>query len=227
MNLTEMLDRHGASLSTLEIHEWEGSHFLRLTLSRHDIDQIKEKCPSLSKLGLDINRDGAWPFELLDPLAANRNLSSLELSFELGMNMHDESHYYEYSRGVNRSRDFRKPLVNTCSTLLLFKRLRSLKQGVELQKLTLTVGDAGREYSHMMRASAWGETLAKVYECTVLDGKGDRKGDREAWCEQIVRGMDTPEDQFDSDEDEDNNFNEQVRLLEEENTRRLEGEFEL
>ncbi len=235
MNLSEILDCHGASLNTLEIHEWEGSHLLRPSLSCHDIDQFREKCPSLSKLGLDINRDGAWPFELLDPLAANRNLSSLELSFELGMNMHDESGmnmhdesgFYEYPRGLNKSRDFRKPLVNTSSSLFLFKRLRSLKQGVELQKLTLTVGDAGREYSHMMRASAWGETLAEVYECNVLDDKGDRKGDREAWCEQKIRAMDSPEEHFDSVEDEDNNFNEQLRLLEEENIRRLEGEFEL
>ena len=61
INLTEILDRHGDSIETLKIHEWEGNHFLRPTLSRSDLEQITQKCPSLSKLGLDINRNGTWP----------------------------------------------------------------------------------------------------------------------------------------------------------------------
>ena len=184
LDLPQILDRHGDSIETLEIHEWEGSHFLRPTLSRSELEQISHKCPSLTKLGLDINRNGTWPHELLDLLSANRNLSTLEISFELGMNLHRDANYYS---GINKTKDFRQPVVDLLSSLTLFNRLRSLKQGVELQTMRFFVGDAGREYGHMMRSWSWGETLAEVYECTTVDSKGRRKTEGEAWCEQSLR----------------------------------------
>ena len=186
-NITQILDRHGSTLDTLEIREWEGDSFPRLTLSFQELEQISQKCSSLSKLGLDINRNVTWPFELLDALARNKNLSSLELFFELGMDMHQgQPSYGHYPDGVNKTTDFRQPLVTTTSSLDIFKRLRSLKQGVELQQLKLYVGDIGRDYGHMMRFEGWGEELAETYACSVLDSKGERKDEDLAWCEQIV-----------------------------------------
>lgn len=225
MNLTEILDRHGAALETLEIHEWEGDHFLRPTLSRAELEQIRQKCPSLSKLSLDINRNGTWPFDLLYPLAANRNLSSLELFFELGMNEHQREHEYELiGESFSKSRLFRKPLVNKTSSLCLFERLRSLKQGVALQHLKLVVGDAGREYSHMLRSPAWGESLAEVYECGVLDSGGDAEGDGQVWCEQRSTGRNIQEQMED---DQDDTLEEELRQMEEEELRKVQAQFEL
>ena len=108
IDLDRVLERHGATLDALEIREWERDHYLRPTLSFQEIDQIRSKCPSLSTLSLDINRNGTWPYELLDALAANGNLSSLALFFELGLDIHQNDDDYgldEY--GLNKTRDFR------------------------------------------------------------------------------------------------------------------------
>ena len=184
VNMTQILDRHGSTLRTLEIREWEGGNFPRPTLSLQELQKISQECPSLSELGVDINRNGTWPFELLDSLAANKNLSSLELFFELGMDIHQDPSS-PYSSGVNKTTDYRQPVLNTISSLSIFRRLRSLKQGVELKVLRLNVGDVGREYGHMLRFPGWGESLAEVYECSVLDSEGKGKDEEAVWCRQV------------------------------------------
>ena len=128
------------------------------------------------------------PYELLDSLAMNQNLSSLEIGLELGMNMHQESGYYSPTYGANKTEDFRQPLVDTVLSLKLFNRLRSLKQGVELQNPTyLRRRRWPRKYGHMLRFEAWGETLAEIYECSV------READGEPWCEQLSGDFSPPE----------------------------------
>ena len=142
------------------------------------------------------------------------------------MNEHREEHGYAdlFGERVNKTRDFRQPLVNTNSSLSLFNRLRGLKQGIELQRLTLVVGDADREYSHMMRLPAWGETLAEVYECSVLDSNGERKSDGEAWCTQRSSGIDIERHH---DQDDDDTLDEGLGQIEEEEFRRLQAESDL
>ena len=75
--------------------------------------------------------------------------------------------------------------MDISSSLDLFRRLRLLKQGVELQQLKLYVGNVGIDYGHMLRSPGWGENLAEVYDCNVLDESGKRKEAGSAWCEQL------------------------------------------
>ena len=191
INITQILDRHGSTLDALQIRDWEGSNFPRPTLSLQEIEQISRKCLSLSKLGLDINRNGSWPYELLDALAANQNLTSLEIFFELGMELNQDKLDAGYGwHEVNEAPEYRQPLVTEDSSLEIFNRLRSLKQGVELQNLTLYLGDFGRDYGHMLRLNGWGEDLAEAFECSVLDSEGKRKEEGEAWCKRLASHQD-------------------------------------
>ena len=215
VNFTRILDRHAHTLHALEIREWEGGSFPRPTLSLQQLKQISEKCPSLTKLGVDINRNGNWPLEMLDSLAANKNLSSLEIFFELGMDLHPRDYEFgeRWSR-PNKTRDYRQPVVDTTSALDIFKRLRALKRGVELLQLTLNVGDVGRDYGHMLRISEWGEGLAETYVCSVLDSDGQRKAEGVAWCEPGSEPQNPYNDdnpfEFEGEEDEDED---ELRML--------------
>ena len=216
VNWTQILDRHGSTLNTLEVREWESSYGWeqRPTLDQQQLQQISQMCPSLSKLGLDINRNGTWPFEILDSLAANERLDTLELFFELGMDQHQDDNYKMYGRPENRKADYRQPDLNRSSSLELFKRLRGLKKGVELQRMTLHMGDIDRDYGHMMRFPMWGEHLSETYECDVLDSKGQRKWGEMVWCTGEPRNMGGGFESIDEEDEGDTYLEEEeLRLL--------------
>lgn len=144
-----------------------------LTLTQ--LQSINTYCPSLTSLSIDMNRDGQWPYATLDTLASFKNLQTLSLNLELGIDQHtDELLYYvpRYARNIKEN-DFRQPIINATSSVGLFKYLRQLKEGVELKNLTLTVGDWGRDFGGGMRMSGWGEGLEEKWECFVVDGEDE------------------------------------------------------
>lgn len=169
---------HGSELQHLELREWEPETHLRPTLSPVQLHDINAHCPSLTSLTIDLNRNGNWPYPILDTLSTFRNLNSLTLNLELGIDQHvGQTHYYETRYGRNISEgDFRKPIVNENSGLELFRYLRDRKQGVELETLVLEMGHWGRDYGGMMRDCGWGEGLEEKWECRV-DRKADGEGE--------------------------------------------------
>ena len=102
---------------------------------------------------------------MFDTLAANENLSSLEI-------------FFEASQGVPL-----RALVNTTSSLDIFKHLRAHKRGVELTHLRVNVGDDDREN---MLYLDWFEEAVVTYSCSVLDGNGQRKAEGVAWCVRVI-----------------------------------------
>ena len=185
-NWTDVLARHGSTLKGLEIREWESENPFdpRPILSLPQIQRINDICPLLEELSVDINRNGTWPYELLGTLATFENLQKLKMWFELGIDQHgDEGSYWMPRSKRNISdEDYRQPSINSSSALTLFQYLRSQKKRVELQQLTLYVGDWGRDYGGGYRMPGWGEGLEDRYECSVLGDGGQRKLEGEAWC---------------------------------------------
>jgi len=186
VNWTGVLRRFGATLKALEIREWESSDpsWPRPVLSSTQLEQINGICPLLEDLSLDVDRSGAFPNEILDTLAKFENVQKLQLWFDLGIDQHQhESFYYEPIGSRNTDDNaYRQPLMNLTSAHSLFAHFRAQKKGTELQQLILYVGDWGRDYGGGMRFQGWGEGLEEKYQCSVLNGDGQRKSEGEAWC---------------------------------------------
>lgn len=186
VNWKSLLPRFSNSLKALEIREWESSDPSRPrpVLSYTQLEQIKEICPFLEEISLDINRNGTWPHQILGSLAKFENVQKLELWFELGVDLHQhESFYYEPSNTRNTSDEaYRQPLISKTAALDLFRQLRSQKHGRELQELVLYVGDWGRDYGGGMRFQGWGEGLEAKFTCSILHDGGQRNAEGVIWC---------------------------------------------
>ena len=69
--------------------------------------------------------------------------------------------------------------LNATSALRFYKRLRSLKEGNELLHFKIGLGNAGLGYYYKgHRGEADMDMNTVAYECTVLDGNGQRKRGR-------------------------------------------------
>ena len=188
MNWTEILPRHGSALKSLQVHEWESSDPAspRPVLSIPQLQRINNDCPLLEGLSVGINRNGNWPYEVLDTLATFKNLRKLHLWFELGIDQHQGRDHYHTPRDYTRLGEdsYRQPRVNPASASTLFSRLRAQKTGVELQELIMYVGDWGRSYGGGLRMPVWGEGLGEKHTCSVLGSDGQRRPEGEAWCDR-------------------------------------------
>lgn len=186
LNWTEVLSKHGNSLKNLSIHTWEsnGPSRPRPTFSLSQIRQVNELCPYLEDLTLDINRNRTWPTDILDSLAHFQQVRKLGLWIEVGMNeqLYDDDWDDLPSDGRDRTVDFRLPRLNASSALTLFKRLRSQKQGVQLQKVTLYLDD----WDDFHFGSGWlyggGYNSPQEFECSALNERGQQKPEGMAWC---------------------------------------------
>ena len=149
------------------------------------LQRIKADCPLLEDLSVRVNRNGTWPYDVLNTLATFENVRTLQLWLELGVDQHQgEEPYYELSSyGTTGDDAYRQPGVNSSSALGLFHHLRAQKGGVELLQLVLYVGDYGRDYGGGgLRFPSWGEGLEDKCVCDVQNNEGERKLEGEAWC---------------------------------------------
>lgn len=182
----QIMGRHGATLQELTIREFESNDRFnpRPTFSASKIQDLKASCPNLTQLGLDINRNGTWPYPILDTLVTFPKIRALDLFFEIGEDLHtnDEHTYYWHPPEEVDDSAIRLPRVSSSSALHLFRHLRSRKTGVELERLAVHVGDWGRDYGTGAWFQGWGRGRQDRFVCDVKDEKGDRKLEGEAWC---------------------------------------------
>lgn len=112
--LDVILTTHGQKLQSLSLKQSEGHepHLRRPMLSLDDIQAIKEYCPELTHLELDIDRDASygWPNRTFDALAQISSLESLKLRLEIGADLHlnDPGEYYWNSDGIDEPGPFRE-----------------------------------------------------------------------------------------------------------------------
>ena len=189
INWTDILPQHGDTLRALEIHEWESPNALEPTpaLSLSQLQRVKDDCPLLEDLSVRLNRNGSWPYDVIDTLATFESLKKLQLWLELGMDKHqgEQFYYAPISHRKTGEDDYRQPRVNSSSALSLFHHLRAQKKGVELQQLVLYVGDFGRHYDGGMRFQDWGEGLEEIHECNIFSRDGHGESEGEAWCGRV------------------------------------------
>lgn len=182
----KIISRHSETLQALSITNYESHNALnpRPTLSASKIQDLKTSCPKLTHLGLDINRNGTWPYPILDALATFPKIHVLDLFFELGEDLHTDEEYTYYWHPPEEADDsaFRLPRVSSSSALQLFRHLRSGKIGVELERLVVYVGNWGRKYGRGLGFHGWGKGRQERFVCDVMDENGIRKLEGEAWC---------------------------------------------
>ncbi|CAJ2503513.1 Uu.00g109070.m01.CDS01 [Anthostomella pinea] len=83
----EEITRHGATLRKLRLHEVEGWRSPKRRENIIDVESlraIRDHCPFIEDLTLDIPRDGDWPYEMLDILASFPRLHTLMIVFDVG-----------------------------------------------------------------------------------------------------------------------------------------------
>lgn len=81
----EPILRHGSGLRKVQIHQLENRDWASQAVSLDDLQTIRNNCPSIEELGVDLARDGTWPYEAFDILASFPRLRHLQLWFELGI----------------------------------------------------------------------------------------------------------------------------------------------
>ncbi|KAL8951368.1 MAG: hypothetical protein Q9222_002645 [Ikaeria aurantiellina] len=139
-NLTAILKKNAATLESVEIREWETSHWdTRPVLSPNQLLELNSICPDLKKLSIDVNRNGTWPLEVFDALSSFEKLQELRLNLELGTNQHAGESSDWLPRGLRNisSGEFRQPLYDAVSGSELFRYLKT-KKGVILEKMGLS-----------------------------------------------------------------------------------------
>ncbi|KAI1142638.1 hypothetical protein F5Y05DRAFT_365564 [Hypoxylon sp. FL0543] len=123
----ENLLRHKSTLKKLTIHQEESYEptWLQMAIDAKTLIAIRDNCPYIEELSLDISRDGEWPYEMLDILAGFRSLRFLKIWFELG---------------VADSSNPVQPYVHFSAVRNLFKYIHEHKTGNRLAKLEIASG---------------------------------------------------------------------------------------
>ncbi|KAI0842787.1 hypothetical protein F5Y06DRAFT_256088 [Hypoxylon sp. FL0890] len=90
--------RHRRTLKKLTIHQ-EGytSTWRERAIDAKTLITIRDNCPHIEELSLNISRDGEWPYEMLDILAGFGSLRVLKIWFELGNASNPVQPYVNFS----------------------------------------------------------------------------------------------------------------------------------
>ncbi|KAI1412536.1 hypothetical protein F5Y13DRAFT_162904 [Hypoxylon sp. FL1857] len=118
--------RHRSGLKKLTIHQEENykADWRQAAIDAKTLIEIRDNCPHIEELGLDISRDGEWPYEILDILAGFRSLRFLKIWFELG---------------IADARNPVQPYVRYSAVKSLFKYLREHAPGQTSQLVKLEI----------------------------------------------------------------------------------------
>jgi hypothetical protein len=176
--LDEIFDIHGPSLRSLSLHQHESSVPInrRPMLSLAEIDVVRARSPRLEHLGLDIDRNGTFPYDHLRAIAAIPTLTSLTLNMEVGTDLlaGDSGEYGWNAEGPEGPGPWREPRMNVSAAENLFAELRAMKRGKSLQKVEFGVGDwVDNVYSGPAFGAPWMAGRPRKFSCAVdREGKG-------------------------------------------------------
>lgn len=79
--------RHGSALRQLQLHtyeSWDGS-WSKKAIDVASLRSIRDGCPLIEDLYIDLARDGDWPWDALDTLGTFPRLRNLTICFALGI----------------------------------------------------------------------------------------------------------------------------------------------
>jgi hypothetical protein len=184
LNMTPILQTHGASLEKLSIHEFEhdcryatgNATWVRPVLSVSEVEEIALSAPNLKELTLDVYRSSnKWPNSMLKALSKFPHLAQLTMNF----NLEDptRSKYAEHCFVNERARDeyciiheLMEPQLNYTTAGEIFHIIRQYQAGTKLRKVTVSAGDFGRRVGGGMRFAPHNEWNWPVrHECWMED----------------------------------------------------------
>ena len=189
--LDVILAHHGPSLRSLRLHQLETDDPTqrRLALRPSQIRAIGRACPNLTRLGLDLDRNGTWPNATLTALASLAQVEALDLNFEIGADLNGGAHgdYGFNPHGIESGGRFREPRLSRDVAEALFADLRAMKNGTALRQLNVTVGDyEQRAYHGPLYLPSWEEGRARRFVCETVGEKGDG---RPPFCSGALTGL--------------------------------------
>lgn len=187
--LPDILDRHCRSLESLTLKQWEGDvpGKRRPMLSTEEITSIRDACPNLSSLELDIDRtaETGWPLATFDALTEFKNVTNLTLRFELGSDMH-RGHFTRPWSQSPPDDACREPNMNRTAAEALFAYLGERKAGKPLERVVFELGDyPDKGYMGPLYLPGWEEGRAKKFICEARGQAAADEGRRFGLCEVV------------------------------------------
>lgn len=171
--LSAILTRHGQSLRALHLHEREASrrpdrynNFLaspRVVFSVSEIKQIRDTCPYLSELTVDIDRSASTETEreIYALLATFPNLREINLHFDLGLThvqrrrwRDDHSHIQPFLPPQFGSQ---YPILSDESVANIWSSIASAKVGARLEALHVKTGEKAGYFERSFFRTYWQE----------------------------------------------------------------------
>ncbi|KAK5083246.1 hypothetical protein LTR70_007962 [Exophiala xenobiotica] len=190
--------KYSRSLRKLQLHTCESREgkWAETALDAASLRSIRDGCPLIEQLLVDVPRDGDWPWDVLNVLASFPRLRHLTLCFELGLHCKD---------------DPVKPYVTfaTADTLYTYLRSRSPKQPSILSHLHIYSGAPPplKATGFLALEAYWPIHNSTEFICTL--SKRDDEAARGVFhveCPKLPKGVLPSEDESllgdDSDEDE-------------------------
>ncbi|CAJ2506892.1 Uu.00g080780.m01.CDS01 [Anthostomella pinea] len=158
--------RHAKTLRKLDLHQlydhgWD-SWYERAERTRRWCQMLRDECSLVEELSLDVVRDGAWPFELLDTLASFPRLRQLDIWLQLG------------AEGSTT-----EPKMTFEAAAMLYKHLEAhgQQQGLSLDRIGFHSGMAwtvGRGYLTSGGGMGWVEDQCMAFVCMPSEREDER-----------------------------------------------------
>jgi hypothetical protein len=178
LNMTEILQVHGATLQTLSIHEYEhdcrsdlNKTWTRPTLSVSELDAINKLAPQLQHLELDVPRDKDWPWESLIQISKLQELVSVTLWFDLEDSREQTSVSGCYGAPEECTFNIaQEPQLTSESAVKIYQALRAGQEVQQLERATLKSGDSEKHQGGGLHYELkWYRDYAPVtFECKSL-----------------------------------------------------------
>ncbi|KAH8689894.1 hypothetical protein BGW36DRAFT_307061 [Talaromyces proteolyticus] len=159
LNMTPILETHGASLEKLNIHEFEhdcryatgNATWVRPVLGVSEVEEIIVSAPNLKELTLDVYRSSnKWPNSMLKALSKFPHLARLTIYFDLedpGRTRYAERCLVnEWVHGQYCTiHELMEPQLNHTTASEIFHTIRQYQAGTKLQNVTFFAGNFGRQ----------------------------------------------------------------------------------
>ncbi|KAK7443557.1 hypothetical protein VKT23_015730 [Stygiomarasmius scandens] len=150
INLNGLMSYHGPTLQTLHLHETEDTNLQdpRKTLSLDDLCLIRDSCPHLYNLGIDISYIRADPqeSEVYASLSTFGNVRSLTLNYDLGIGFCSSFHQVAVGCQQEGIKHQINALIDKSSNV--FAKLEAIwaeAAGPKLKEMLIQVGKQDRE----------------------------------------------------------------------------------
>jgi hypothetical protein len=188
--LSPILQRHNNSLRSLEIRTGEEPSDPTNTFSASQLQQLVHSTPRLERLGINIHRNGSWPYDVFATIAQAKQLRAVDMWFDILSDCERQKperwtrQYHAWERdnenntfkceGENR---YQRPFVDENSALEIFRYMRKKNTSGHLKEVVFWVGNWSRSWDGPIHFESPLERKRAKVVCT-LEGKNEG----EAWC---------------------------------------------